>query len=126
MTISPDEDDVLLMKAAAGIVSSDTFRVEALHKGINQRIEYLWNQARHSHGVWKQWLDGLPCQLLSAKTGGWQKGTIRMVIKISFEFTPDENKVTPEAGKQEYRATGEVSPYEKGMDGGFALLGDPR
>jgi len=80
MAISPDEDDVLVMKPN-GIVSGDTFMVEVLRKRFNILFGHHW----------KQWLDGLPCQLLSAKTGGWQKGTIRMVIKVSFEFTPDEN-----------------------------------
>lgn len=103
MAISPDEDDVLLMKAAAGIVSGDIFMVKDLDQGINKKIAERWNKGTTSGFIeegrqpqlWEKWVDGLPCQLLSAKTGGWRKGTIRMVVKIGLEFTPDENEVTP-------------------------------
>jgi len=82
MAISPNEDDVLLMPDTRGIVPGNTFRVEVLQTRFNNQFK----------GLWRQWLDGLPCQLLSAKTGGWRKGKIQMMVKISFVFTPDENE----------------------------------
>jgi len=84
MAISPNEDDVLLIPPDNGLVSGDTFRVKTVHKEANQQIESLWRI--------KKWLDGLPCQLLSGQTGGWRKGKIQMMVKISFVFTPDENE----------------------------------
>jgi KGK domain len=42
-----------------------------------------------------EWLaEGLDCEVLQPNSEDWQKGSIKMKMSISFEFTPEPNKST--------------------------------
>ncbi len=73
-----DADDVISVDRSNDLLSGSTFRVKEVTNEIVDRLRVRANRC---------WLeDGVNCEMLNHKTGGWKKGKIR----ISLEFIPDE------------------------------------
>lgn len=77
-----DEDDVLWM-AEKSLLGTPTFLLRQLTQWFKDRVGLP--QIEQCLG------DGVECELLSPRGGGWQKGKVR----IRFEFVPDEPETTP-------------------------------
>ncbi|WP_016948855.1 KGK domain-containing protein [Anabaena sp. PCC 7108] len=44
--------------------------------------------------LYEKWFDeGIPCEILKLRSGGWQKGKVRINLEVSLEFCPDEREL---------------------------------
>ncbi|BAZ28346.1 hypothetical protein NIES4074_07770 [Cylindrospermum sp. NIES-4074] len=54
--------------------------------------------------LYEKWFkEGIPCEVLQLRSGGWQKGKVRINLEVSIEFCPDEPEIeeTPEIKESE-------------------------
>ncbi|MEH1802157.1 MAG: KGK domain-containing protein [Nostoc sp.] len=70
--------------AQNSINSSPTSTVRELMERLKFSLHGNYDGQKQTAIGWVE--NGVPCELLSAQGGGWQKGRIR----IRFEFVPDE------------------------------------
>ncbi|MEA5554299.1 KGK domain-containing protein [Anabaena cylindrica UHCC 0172] len=44
--------------------------------------------------LYEKWFDeGIPCEILKLRSGGWKKGKVKINLEISIEFCPDEPEI---------------------------------
>jgi hypothetical protein len=80
MTEHLNGNDVVSMDASRNLLSTQTFKVSQLDKGVSNRFGSLI----------KDWLDeDVECEVLRVGED-WRKGRIRIQFEIRFEFVPDE------------------------------------
>lgn len=70
-----------------------------LLKNKNLNINFKVCQVSNGRAQWidispNQWFrDGIDCEILKLGAKGWQKGKVKINLKVSLEFCPDESDV---------------------------------
>jgi len=50
--------------------------------------------SRQKRYMYEKWFDeGIECEILKLRSGGWQKGKVRINLEVSIEFCPDEPEI---------------------------------
>ena len=94
-----EEDVISLTNASPGnvVMYNPTLKVQNIIKYCLRKIlevpEFKQLQENDNYKPRAKWIDeGLECEVLNLGANQWKKGKVR--IKISFEFCPDEPKIS--------------------------------
>lgn len=112
------EDDVLSFESAmfkVGNLSKEVNELlyeyklgEQLHKSLSSKnisINVGRQGGRDSRWFYEKWFgDGVNCEILRVGAKGWQKGKVRIKLKVSLEFCPDDPEIAqPESPLDDIR-----------------------
>jgi hypothetical protein len=60
-------------------------------ENLNVSVPY---ESRLKRFMYEKWFDeGIECEILKLRSGGWQKGKVRINLEVSVEFFPDEPEI---------------------------------
>jgi hypothetical protein len=65
---------------------------EQLSTSLNSKNIHRNLGGRNLYGKW--FGDGINCEVLRLDAKGWQKGKVRIELKVSLEFCPDETEIS--------------------------------
>ncbi|AFY54402.1 KGK domain protein [Rivularia sp. PCC 7116] len=83
-----NDDDVVSMDKDENLTYKPTSRVDEIKNEIMERFD----------DDYREWArEGITCQCLSVKGGGWLKGKVRIEVSFELEFTPDKTSASPSA-----------------------------
>jgi hypothetical protein len=77
-----DDDVISEVNSRTPVIDKSMFKARELKSAINGRTRGMFNGVEY-------WLgDGVDCEVLDSKVGGWRKGKFH--LRVTAEFIPDE------------------------------------